>query len=182
MADQDEKAVRRCLEGETDAFETLVARYEARVYSLLLRLVGNPTDAEDLAQETFVKAYRKLETWEAGRPFLSWLFKIAHNTALDFLRARRPEHQTLDDPEQPVDVAERAPAEPEIDAGSVERALAELPPLYREALLLRHHEELDYAEIARITGAPLGTVKIRIFRGRELLRRRLAETFGTVGT
>ncbi|MDE2292116.1 MAG: RNA polymerase sigma factor, partial [Elusimicrobia bacterium] len=114
-------------------------------------------------------------------PLLTWLFKIAHNTALDFLRKKRPEQVTLDDADTAGELVEPSPGPEEevgalLDGELLERLLAELPPLYREVLVLRHQQDLDLKETARVLGIPEGTAKIRAFRARELLRRRLDET------
>ncbi|MFA5138095.1 MAG: RNA polymerase sigma factor [Elusimicrobiota bacterium] len=177
---QDLSAVQRCLRGETAVFSELLGRYKLRVFSYLLRVVRNPSDAEDLAQETFLKAYSKLGSYDPAHPFLTWLFRIAHNCAVDLLRRRRPEEFSLEDEEEPLETADPA-ADPERRAESastresVDHALAGLPAPYREALILRHREGLDYRSMAGVLGVPEGTVKIRIFRGRDLLRKRLSE-------
>jgi len=176
---QDLDAVRRCLRGETSAFGELLKRYKLRVFSYLLRVVRNPSDAEDLAQETFLKAYGGLGSYDPLHPFLTWLFRIAHNCAVDFLRRRRPEELSLEG-EEPLEVPDPASSpERTAEAASakdcVDQALACLPAPYREALVLRHKEGLDYRSMSEVLGIPEGTVKIRIFRGRDLLRKRLLE-------
>lgn len=176
--EQDAELARRCLAGDETAYEAVLALYRDRVFALLLRLVRDPRDTEDLAQEAFLKAFRALGSYDPSRPLLSWLFKIAHNTALDFLRARGEDLAALDDPEGAVGPA--AP-EPGLEAGLLaaeraerfERLIAALPPLYREVLQLRHGEDLDYRAIGEVLGLPEGTVKIRLFRARELLRAKL---------
>lgn len=173
---EDGQAVARARRGDEDAFAELLARYRDRVFSFLLRVVGDPSDAEDLAQEAFLKAFLSLDRYDPARPFLSWVFKIAHNTAFDHLRARRHD-EPLDDalvealPEAGAGVEESVSAA--VDAELVDRALSAMPAAYREVLLLRHKEELEYAQIAEITGIPEGTVKIRLFRGRQLLKGKL---------
>lgn len=161
-----------------DDFPRVLAQYRDRVYALVLRLVGDPAEAEDLTQEAFLKAFRALGSYDPSRPMLSWLFKIAHNHCLDHLRARGERLETLDDPEAPLDPADAsAGVEEALEAAdraeAVRRLVDSLPSLYREVLLLRHQEDLDYAAIAEVTGLPLGTVKIRLFRARELLKTKL---------
>lgn len=174
----DAELSRRCLAGDETAYAAVLELYRDRVYALLLRLVRDPADAEDLAQEAFLKAFRALGSYDASRPLLSWLFKIAHNTALDFLRARGAGLAALDDPESGYDpVSPEAGAEASLlaleRAERLEKLIASLPPLYREVLQLRHVEDLDYRAIGEVTGLPEGTVKIRLFRARELLRAKL---------
>jgi RNA polymerase sigma-70 factor (ECF subfamily) len=171
----DRSLVRRCLAGEDAACELLLDLYRDRVFSLLCRLTQNPADAEDLAQETFLKAFRNLAQYDLSRPLLSWLFAIAHNTAMDFHRARNPALVSLDAEEAPLELPERTPrlelaVEASLRSRDIELVLSGLPPLYREILVLRHQEELDYAEIGRILELPSGTVKNRLFRAREKLR------------
>jgi len=174
--DTDADLVRRCLTSEEAAYALLLERHQGRVYSFLLRLVGNSHDAEDLAQVVFLKAFRSLGSFDPARPFHSWLFAVAHHAALDFLRARKAD-LSLDhdeDPIEPVDAADGPErlAETALDGALVERLIAALPPLYREALLLRHVEGLSVSDVAAALGLPEGTVKVRLFRARELMRRK----------
>ncbi|MFI5362529.1 MAG: RNA polymerase sigma factor [Elusimicrobiota bacterium] len=179
--DADADLVRRCLAGDGDGFARILERYNAPVYSFLLRFVGDAADAEDLAQETFLKAFRSLESYDQSRPLRSWLFAIAHHAALDFLRARKPAALSLDHEDDPIDPADAADgpeklAEIALDGALVEKLIAALPPLYREVLLLRHLQDLSVAEVAAALAVPEGTVKIRLFRAREMMRQKW-ETF-----
>lgn len=174
--DADADLVRRCLAGDDGGFAVLLERHQSRIYSFLYRLTGDARDAEDLAQVVFLKAFRSLEAFDLSRPFHSWLFAIAHHAALDHLRARRTV-LSLDHDEHPIDPADGADgperlAEAALDGALVERLISALPPLYREALLLRHGEGLSVEEVAAALGIPEGTVKIRLFRARELMRRK----------
>lgn len=180
----DEALAVAASEGSEAAFRTLVERFERPVYGLVLRMVHNSEQAEDIAQETFVKAWKALGRFDPERKFSSWLFKIAHNTALDALRRRGEEPLSLDapfgaeeePPELPADPAAENPLRVALgrEAGRVlEQALGELRPAYREILLLRFGEELAYEEIAEVTGLPLGTVKVHLFRARAELARRM---------
>ncbi len=174
--DPDSDLVRRCLAGDESCYAALLERHQGRIYSFLLRLVGDGHEAEDLAQVVFLKAFRSLASFELGRPFHSWLFAIAHHAALDFLRARKTD-LSLDHDEDPIDPADASDgperlAETALDGALVERLIAALPPLYREALLLRHIEGLSVTDVAATLGIPEGTVKIRLFRARELMRRK----------
>jgi len=181
----DETLAVEARNGSQDAFQELVERYERPVFGLIVRIVRSAETAEDLAQETFLKAYRALSRFDAERRFSSWLFKIAHNTALDALR--REGHDTLS-LDAPVGDSEEAPELPE-DPGAenpferasgralgraLEAALGRIRAEYREILLLRFVEELSYEEIAEVLGSPLGTVKIHIYRARRDLARAMS--------
>lgn len=170
--------------GSEEAFRRLVERFHRPVYSLLVRIVRQPEHAEDLAQETFLKAWKALARFDAERRFSSWLFKIAHNSALDSLRRQGIDTVSLDapvgdgesPPELPADPAAENPLRRLVsrDAGrALEAAIGELRPQYREILLLRFQEGLAYEEIADVLSIPLGTVKIHIFRARAELGRRM---------
>lgn len=185
----DAELVSQALQGSEEACRELVERYEGPVFGLILRMIRDRATAEDLAQETFVKAFRKLHAFDPERRFSSWLFKIAHNTTLDHLRRREVVTISLDTlgaggEENPWKEAEdRAPSPEEMALGSdlargLERALATLRPEYREVLLLRFREGLSYGEVAEVTGWPLGTVKTQIHRARKELARRLREEGG----
>lgn len=172
--------IRRCLSGDREAFGTLLDRYKNQIFTLILRIVPNSSDAEDLAQDAFLKAFRKLEFYDPAYPFITWLFKIAHNTALDFLKARNLAVISIEDEERALQIEEtEISAEEQIAstlrADQVEKALASLPPLYRGILILRHHEGLDYGGMAQVLQIPEGTVKIRLFRARNLLREKLRD-------
>lgn len=178
MTDAD--LVARTLGGSQDAFRELVVRYERPVFALILRMIRNPTTAEELAQETFVKCYGRLATYDPARRFASWLFKIAHNTTIDHLRRGGPETVPLETPgeeggdlsavledassESPAAAAERREM-----ARALERAIATLRPEYRGAVVMRYAEGLSYQEIVEATGLPLGTVKTNLHRARKQL-------------
>lgn len=171
--------------GSEAAFATLVARFERPVYSLIVRIVRRGEVAEELAQETFVRAWKALPRFDPKRKFSSWLFKIAHNASLDSLRRGRDAFTSIDEPAGPGDDAPRQlPADPDAEdpleratfraAGrALEEALGELRREYREILVLRFSEGLSYDEIAEVTGSPLGTVKVQIFRARKELAKRM---------
>jgi len=173
---QDHALVDRCLAGDARAFDELINCYKRQVFALIFRLVRNQTDAEDIAQETFIKAYRNLSSYDPTHPFITWLFKIAHNSAIDFLRARKPESLSIHDEENPLDIEDtQLSLEEKIEASSqqelIEQVLGTLPPLYREILVLRHQQELSYEEIAESLDIPVGTVKIRLFRARDIKQK-----------
>ncbi len=181
-AKSDEALAVEAKRGSEEAFRELVERFHRPVYALLVRIVRQPELAEDLAQDSFLKAWKALARFDPGRKFSSWMFKIAHNTALDELRRGGLETVSLDapfadgdePPELPADLAAENPLLRTLarESGRVlERAISRLRPAYRGILLLRFAQEMSYDEIAEVLGVPLGTVKIHIFRARaELLR------------
>ncbi|HSM13296.1 MAG TPA: sigma-70 family RNA polymerase sigma factor [Thermoanaerobaculia bacterium] len=181
----DEALAVEAREGSEEAFRELVERFEGPVYRLILRIVRRGDLAEELAQDAFLKAWKALPRFDPGRRFSSWLFKIAHNSALDSLRrSRQGEVLSLDAPMEPGGEAPSPPVDPKAenpldravarDAGrALEAAILELREAYREILLLRFSEGLSYEEIAEVTGAPLGTVKVHLHRARAELARRL---------
>jgi RNA polymerase sigma-70 factor (ECF subfamily) len=177
----DHELVRSALGGSEPAFRTLVERYQRAVLSLVLRILQNRQDAEDVAQEAFVKAFTRLDTFDPAYKFSNWLFKIAHNTALDALRKRASdpapalvgEGEPIEDPLARV-ADTGAPPPDEASAAAefrrdVERALARLRPDYRAVIVLRHLEGRAYEDIADILDLPLGTVKTFLFRARREL-------------
>lgn len=175
---QDQILIDRCLAGDSRAFNDLINRYKRQVFSLIFRLVHNQSDVEDIAQETFIKAYKSFESYDPSYPFLTWLFKIAHNSAIDFLRAKKPESLSIHDEENPLDIeATDTSLEERIEASSqqelIEKVLGTLPPLYCEILVLRHQQELSYEEISQSLDIPVGTVKIRLFRARDIMKQKL---------
>jgi len=172
--------VRRAQAGDLPAFNTLVIRHQDAVYSLALRMLGTREAAEDAAQEAFIRAYRRLDTYRGGS-FRSWLFSIVANLSRDELRrrARRPQvslDAARDDPERAdLDPPDSEPLpEEQLEQGelraTLEAALQQLPDDWREVVVLSDVHGLAYDEIARVTGLPLGTVKSRLSRARGRLR------------
>lgn len=160
-------------------------RYERPIFSLVVRMVKDRELAEDLSQETFIKAYRALSSYDRRRKFSSWLFKIAHNATIDHLRRSRIETEPLErgGPEQtserpqledPASPSPLAAAESADLGRDLERAMATLRTEYREVIELRLKQGLSYQEIAEIMGTPMGTVKTNIHRARKELAARLA--------
>lgn len=183
-AASDARLVRQAVAGREDAYRELTLRYQRPIYGLILRMVRDPAAAEDLAQETFVKAFRALAGYDPRRRFSSWLFKIAHNATIDHLRRSRPGEVPLETGDEgtadPIDrlaapAAEtpHARAERGEMARAIESAILALRPAYREVVLLRFREGLAYEEIGEITGLPLGTVKTHLHRARKAMAREL---------
>lgn len=181
----DATLVRRCLRDDGEAFRILVERYQADVYSTALRLVSRPEDAEDMTQETFLRAFRALKRYDPTRPFGAWLHTIASRLCIDHHRRSRAKMISLTQPEEGSAGEERTieledpgerpdeRAEKSELARRLERLVLELPPDSRAAILLRHQQDLPYEEIARVLGVPLGTVKARIHRARIMLKEKL---------
>ena len=183
---QDAKLVERVIAGDGDAFRQLVERYQRPVYGLLLRMVRTPALAEDLAQESLIKAYRAIATFDRSRKFSSWLFKIAHNTAIDHLRRKSLATVPLETDEgdridplallaAPDGQSPEARARGRDLAEALQEALMELRPDYREAVLLRFQQGLPYDEIAEILDLPLGTVKTHLHRARKQMASALRD-------
>lgn len=184
----DQEVVLRARQGKEAAFRELIGRYERPVFSLIYRLVRDREKAEDLSQETFIKVLNAIDRYDPSYKFSSWIFKIAHNTALDHLRKKEPETLSLDGSPHAttaaeaeassVSVASDTPSPEEYTAhqelkGVLEQAIATLRPEYRTAIVLCHMEGRAYEEIAEIMEVPLGTVKTYIHRARHELRQTL---------
>lgn len=176
--------IKRVLSGDSDAYEELVRRYEKPIVNYIARYVLSYDEAQDIAQEVFVKAYYALDKYDKTFRFSTWLYRIARNAAIDNLRRKQVPTRSLDEPQQFRDG--EAPLQfPDEEATPEERlqnrelvryfsdAVDTLPPEYREVITMRHINQLSYQEIAEICDIPIGTVKNRIFRGRELLRKKL---------
>ena len=177
----DAELVQRCLAGEERAYGLLLRKYKRPVFSLVYRMVRQREEAEELASEAFFKAFRALASYDPEQPFSSWIFKISSNLSIDWLRKRKLETSSLDDEDSVWEVPDERPtAEEALERRQtmriVEEAIGKLAPDYRVVVLLRHHEERSYEEIADILGLPLGTVKIRLFRAREELKKRLGRS------
>ena len=182
--DNDQQLVQRVQKGDKAAFDLLVRKYQHRVLKLVGRFVSDAAEAEDVAQEAFLKAYRALPAFRGDSAFYTWLYRIAINTAKNTLVSsrRRPVDFDLDlqDPEQhdrqallkDADTPEGVLLTDEI-RGVVERALEQLPEDLRTAIVLRELEGLSYEEIAEAMDCPVGTVRSRIFRAREAIDKKL---------
>jgi RNA polymerase sigma-70 factor, ECF subfamily len=182
--DSDQQLVERVQAGEKAAFDLLVRKYQHRVLKLVSRFVSDAAEAEDVAQEAFLKAYRALASFRGDSAFYTWLYRIAINTAKNALvsNRRRPVDFDLDlqDPEQydrharlkEGDTPEGVLLTEEIRT-VVERAMEQLPEDLRTAIVLRELEGLSYEEIAEAMDCPVGTVRSRIFRAREAIDRKL---------
>lgn len=176
--------VKKAASGDADAFEQLVLKYQTPIYNLCFRMVGNAEDAADLSQESFLKAWNHLSSFHFEAAFSTWLYRLASNTCLDFLRSvkRHPQVSlTVEDndgEEATLDIPDSAPSPEESlisseEAALLARAMAELEPEQRQILTLRVVNEMSYADIADILRIREGTVKSRLSRAREALRKKL---------
>jgi RNA polymerase sigma-70 factor, ECF subfamily len=178
----DAQLVARSLTQDHEAFGQLVDRHASAIVNLAYRMVGNRAEAEDLAQETFLTAFKSLSTFRAESKFSTWLYRIAANKCTDWLRAKRPGQGPQDvevDEALDVHVAEERTPEhllsQEQVAQELEQAIQRLPPLYREAFILKHVEGLSYEEMQEILGVSGDTLKMRVYKGRLQLSRELAQ-------
>jgi len=177
----DAQLVARSLAQDQEAFGQLIDRHAAAIVNLGYRMVGNRAEAEDLAQETFLAAYKALSTFRADSKFSTWLYRIAANKCKDWLRVKRPGEGQYDlDADESLDLYVTEDRTPELllsqqqVAEELERAIQRLPPLYREAFLLKHVEGLSYEEMEEILGINGDTLKMRVYKGRVQLSRELA--------
>lgn len=187
----DATLVSRARTGDEEAFRALLRRYRSDVYSLAVRILRNREDAEDAAQEVFIRLHRALDQYDPSRAFRNWLLRITHNMCIDQIRRRRISTLSIDEPLRQEDgevgwdlpdTRSRGPLDELLakeEKELIEEAIGRLGPVLRSAITLRHVQGLRYEEIAEILDVPLGTVKVRIFRARaalaEILTRRLGK-------
>jgi len=173
----DYELVLACLEGDKDCFGEIVSRYKNLVYSVVLRMVADKEEANDLAQEVFIKLYRNLEKYSDEFKFSTWTIRIATNHVIDWRRKKKQETVNIDDVAEGLTASNGASPEDEYIAQEQSRMLrdlvAGLPDIYRVPIVLYHEQGLSYQEIAEITDEPLSKVKNRIFRGRKMLKESL---------
>ena len=175
----EDKLIELALAGQSSAFETLVVRYQDRLYTAMISIVGSADEAEDVVQESFIQAYLKLDTFQRNSRFFTWLYRIAFNFALA-RRRRRKNHQSLDE------TRENTGSEPEFEGDTpdtrmtrtediqlVHRALALLSEDHRSILVLREMEDLSYEDIAEVLKISIGTVRSRLNRSRAALKQQL---------
>ena len=168
---RDETLAKKAAAGDMSAFEELVDRHRMAVYRLARSITGNHHDADDAAQETFLRVYRALGSYDPDRPFKPWLKRIAYNTSLNTLRASKSRSRGFVNGDLP-DVADQSPRQPERmeakqSAANVDRAVQTLPSELRATLLLRAVEGMSYKDIATAMGVKIGTVMSRLSRARE---------------
>lgn len=184
MSDHIHHLINKVKAGDHDAFAKIVDLYKGQVYNICLRLIGIPAEAEDIAQESFIRAYTNIERFETDKKFSTWLFKIATNLCIDYLRKKKPgasldaELPGTDGYNMYAQLAASDPSPEEQVAASemsdwLHAEIRRLPPKYRSAIVLKYVEDLSLKEISEILDIPVPTVKTRIHRGREALRKRL---------
>jgi RNA polymerase sigma-70 factor (ECF subfamily) len=191
MGDQqiDEELVRRVQQGEKKAFDILVRKYQYKIAQLINRYINDPHEALDVAQESFIKAYRALPSFRGESAFYTWLYRIAINTAKNHIamRARRPsedeiEIEEAEQFESAVHLRDQETPEglilTEELARFIQQALDELPEELRTAISLREFDGLSYEEIAEVMNCPVGTVRSRLFRAREAIDKKLEHLLG----
>ena len=187
----DQEVVLQAREGLEAAYRELIRRYERPIFSLIYRMVRDRALAEDLSQETFIKALNAIDSYRPEYKFSSWIFKIANNAAIDQIRRRELDTLSLDGSPHATTPDEIEATALQVSArglsplealesselgGQIEQAIGRLRPEYRSCILLRHVEGLAYEEIAELMNLPLGTVKTYIHRARNELRDLLAHT------
>jgi len=180
----DRELVATAVSGVEGSFEELVRRYQRPISAYVYRMVGNYESALDLTQEIFIKVYSSLRRYREEFKFSTWIYKIAHNSAVDHLRRNATREQSLvmghdgDQFDLPVESTRLTPeqeSERKERRGEIESVVRALPANYRELIILRHSQDLSYEEIVDVTGLPLGTVKNRLFRAREMMRQQFVE-------
>jgi len=185
-AQQDFRLVQRAIEGDQKAYADLLDRYRDAIYFMLLKMVNNPSDAEDLTIEAFGKAFKNIQQYTPNFAFSTWLFKIATNNCIDFIRRRRTNHISIDHTDEdhdsmPVNIQDDKP-DPEENIINEQKirmmreVVSRLKPRYRRLIELRYFNEYSYDEISEELELPIGTVKAQLFRARELLYNILKNT------
>ena len=180
----DAELISTAISGREASFEEIVRRYQRPIVSYIYRMLGNQDSALDVSQEVFIKVYNSLSKYSSEYKFSTWLYKIAHNAAIDFIRRNSHHTQSLEmenedgtfelqiESKRPTPEQERERTEWRTE---IEGVVNRLPAGYRELILLRHSQDMSYDEIAEITNLPLGTVKNRLFRAREMMREMFVE-------
>jgi len=188
----DEEIVDRIKRGEVDRFEQLVERYQKRLVNYIFRMINDYEAALELSQDVFLKVYSALDKYNPEFKFTTWVHRIASNATIDWLRKKRIDTLSMEigGGEDGPSISQQLPS-PDLSPlvnlemrqlqQRIETAIDELPLIYRELIVLRHINDLSYDEIAEALGLPLGTVKNRIFRGREMLKVALASDRSTGG-
>ena len=187
-ANEDSSLVQETLQGNQLSFQLLIERYQERIFGLVRHYTTKTVEVEDIVQDTFIKAFRKLSTFQHQSSFSTWLYRIAVNTSLDFLkRAGRNPVQAVEDPETLSPSIESGQAqvilppdsrlEREEIARITHEVLEELPEIFRTVLVLREFEDLSYQEMADLLGISIGTVESRLFRARARFKDALVRLY-----
>ena len=187
---EDLELIKKALSGEQSAYDRLLKKYQPLISNLVFRMIYKKEDTDDLVQEAFIKAFNALDKYDMQFSFSTWLFKIATNNCIDYLRKKKlstfsiDKEITTDEDNMQFEIpdCDYIPDKNILDAERkkiLEEAINSLPAKYRSVIELRHKEEMDYEEIAKKLKLPLGTVKAHIFRGREILYKCLKDKIGT---
>ena len=183
---EDTRLIHEALRGNQAAYKKLLKKYHDQIFHLIARIVHNKEQIEDLTQEAFVKAFASLKNFNEEYAFSTWLYKIATNSSIDYIRKRKLDTFSIDKPIA-MEESEYSFELPDTTyqpdksimqrqrAHLIEEAINSLPEKYKRVIILRHTEERDYAEIAKLLKLPIGTVKAHIFRARELLNKFLRD-------
>ncbi|MCB1043365.1 MAG: sigma-70 family RNA polymerase sigma factor [Acidobacteria bacterium] len=182
----DEELIEQIKQGQVEMFELIVARYNKKLVNYIFRMINNYEEAMELCQDVFLKVYTSLEKYNPEYKFTTWVHRIASNATIDFLRKKRIDAFSLESSasdDAPTigqqiaadDLSPLRSLETSQLGERIEDAINQLPYIYRQLIILRHLNELSYEEIATAVDLPLGTVKNRIFRGREMLKVALAD-------
>lgn len=187
-AQRDYMLVQRATDGDQRAYAELMGRYRDAIYYMLLKMVNNASDAEDLTIEAFGKAFKNITQYAPNYAFSTWLFKIATNNCIDFIRKKKASHVSLDHHNEEHEKATKDIQAPVMDPEEtlineqkihlMRSIVSKLKPRYRKLIELRYFNELSYEEIAEELELPIGTVKAQLFRARELLYNILKNTTG----
>jgi len=170
MDEVEDILIQRCKKGDEMAFEEVYKHYAKRVFNLALRMIGNSTEAEDALQETFLKAFKKIDTYKNGMKFSNWVLKIASNTVIDMLRKKGDYYSDFNR----EDIKNLYSAEYNLELNSdIKRAILALKPSYRLCVILRDVYGYSYEEISEILGKKLGTVKSDVCRARATLLKNI---------
>jgi len=187
VVNQDiQKLVRDAIQGRQYAYKQLMNRYKPGIFKMIYQIIKNREETEDIVQETFIKAFKSLDSYNSKYAFSTWLYKIAYNHSIDTIRKRKMKTFSLDKPiklskgEVKHEIRDESfvPDKELLHRESINNILKQvesLPDKYKQALILRHQEEHSYEEISSILNIPIGTVKARIFRAREMLKKKLQE-------
>ena len=184
MKSDNSELIKKAIEGDEAAYRNLLENYRGALYNLLFKMVRNKEETEDLVQEAFMKAFKALPSFNEEYAFSTWLYKIAINNCIDHMRKKKLKTYSMNTPVQSKDgeldrefpdtsMSPDKSILSEEKSNIIETAIDELPENYKTAIIMRHSEEKSYEEISRILNIPLGTVKARIFRAREMLKKKL---------
>ena len=191
MAEDDRQLVLKCREMQEQAYQDLMRRYEGYIYRLCYSFTGNREDALDLTQDTFIRVFQGLDTYQLNRPFKPWLRQVTVNTCVNFLQKRSSLPLFLDQPlgDGNVTLADTVASREDLaqaiewqeTSRFLQEAINKLPHAYRLLIVLRHQEGMSYQEIAEETGVALGTIKTNLFRARAALRKGLSTYYAWEG-